>query len=276
MIAAALIVFREMLEMALVVGVLLAAPATLPGSRRWIGAGALLGGCGAALVAVFMEQMENSFGGDGEFLFNAVVLAIASLLIGWTTVWMQRHGREMSARMHEVGSAVSAGRTPVTALMLITLAAVMREGSEAVFFLFGAIQATAEDGWSMVAGSLLGMVSGAVVGWVVYKGLRVIPLKRIFAVVSTLLMVMAAGMASQAAWNLVMIDELPPLIDPLWDSSSLLPQESPMGELLHALMGYDAQPSAMQMVVFFTVLIALLALTMGTHRPEKQPNATAE
>ncbi len=262
MIAAALIVFREMLEMALVVGVLLAATTMLPGSRRWIGIGALLGGCGAALVALFMEQMENSFGGDGEFLFNAVVLAVASLMIGWTTIWMQRHGRELSAKMRAVGDAVRTGDAPVTALMLITLAAVMREGSEAVFFLFGAIRATAEDGWSMVAGSLLGMVSGAAVGWAVYRGLRVIPLQRIFGVVSALLIVMAAGMASQAAWNLVMIDKLPPLIDPLWDSSSLLPQESPLGELLHALMGYDAQPSATQMAVFFAVLIVLFALTV--------------
>jgi len=272
MLAAMLIVFREMLEMALVVGILLAATTPLPESRRWIGIGALLGGCGAALVAVFMEQMENSFGGDGEFLFNAAVLTLASVMIGWTTIWMQRHGHEISAQMRQVGDEISQGSTPVTALMLITLAAVMREGSEAVFFLFGAIQSTADDGWSVVIGALLGIVLGGLVGWGIYKGLRYIPLKRIFTTMSILLIMMASGMASQAAWNLVMIDKLPPLIDPLWDSSSLLPPESAIGELLHALVGYEAQPSAMQMAVFFAVLITLT--TLSVQRGNKRSSLT--
>jgi len=268
MLAAAVIVFREMLEMVLVVGILLAATASLPGSRRWIAMGALLGACGATVVAIFMEQMESSFGGDGEFLFNAAVLTLASLLIGWTTIWMQRNGRALSAQMRQVGAAIGEGSTPVTALMLITLAAVMREGSEAVFFLFGAVQATADDGWSVVGGALLGMVLGGAVGWGIYRGLKQLPLQRIFASVSALLILMAAGMASQAAWNLVAIDKLPTLADPLWDSSQWLAQESVVGELLHALIGYEAQPSGMQMAVFFTVLITLSLLLLRGEKPK--------
>ncbi len=275
MIAAALIVFREVLEMALVLGVLLAATAPIAAARRWIGFGALLGLAGATLVAIFMEQMENSFEGEGEFLFNAAVLALASALIGWTTIWMQRHGQEMSAQMRDVGKAVQTGDTPVTALLLIAMAAVMREGSEAVFFLFGAVRATADEGWQMVAGALIGVAGGALVGWGVYRGLRQIPLKRIFSVVSLLLILMAAGMASQAAWNLIAIDRLPPLIDPLWDSSALLTQESPLGELLHALIGYEAQPSAMQMAVFFSVLGLLLYLKGRTANDTAQQGAPA-
>ncbi|MDQ6964028.1 MAG: FTR1 family protein [Mariprofundales bacterium] len=266
MLAATIIVFREMLEMALVIGTLMAATSALPRSRHWIATGAALGACGAAVVALFMEQMESSFDGEGEFLFNAVVLALAAVLIGWTVIWMQRHGRELSTKMQQVGAAVDDGSTPVTALMLITLAAVMREGSEAVFFLFGAVQATAEDGWSVVAGALIGMILGGVVGWLVYRGLRHIPLQRIFATVSLLLILMAAGMSSQAVWNLVVIERLPALVDPLWDSSQLLAQESILGELLHALVGYEAQPSAMQMITFFIVLITLLLL-MTRSRP---------
>jgi len=262
MIAAALIVFREMLEMALVLGVLLAATGTVPAARRWIGFGTLIGAIGATLLAIFMEQMENSFDGDGELLFNALVLIIASLLIGWTTLWMQQHGREMSARMRRVGAAVGDGETPVTALSIIAAAAVMREGSEAVFFLFGAIQASDEEGWRVLFGALLGIAGGVLVGWGVYRGLRRIPLRRIFGVVSTLLVLIAAGMASQAAWNLVAIDRLPPLADPLWDSSALLAPDGAVGELLHALVGYDPQPSGMQMAVFFTVLTLLSVLML--------------
>ncbi|RMH52992.1 MAG: iron permease [Zetaproteobacteria bacterium] len=270
MIAAALILFREMLEMALVLGVLLAATGTVPTARRWIGLGTLVGAAGAVVLAVFMEQLESSFDGDGEFLFNAVVLAVASALIGWTTLWMQRHGREMSARMRAVGAAVHQGEAPVAALATIAAAAVMREGSEAVFFLFGAIQATDDEGWGLLAGALLGVVGAILIGWGVFRGLRRIPLDRIFTVVSALLVLIAAGMASQAAWNLVAIDRLPPLVDPLWDSSALLDPDGVAGGLLHALIGYDPQPSGMQMAVFLTVLL-LLGTMVLRRRPEREP-----
>ena len=261
MISAVLIVFREMLEMALVVGILLAATEQLPAARRWIGIGGIVGALGAAVVAWFMETMEASFDGEGEFLFNAVVLTLAAILIGWTTIWMQRHGREIGTRMKPVGNDIIAGDTPVTALAIITMAAVMREGSEAVFFLLGAVQATAEDGWSIAIGALIGILLGAIIAWGIYKGLRQVPLKQTFSVINGLLILLAAGMASQAVWNLVAIEKLPPLIEPLWDTSRGLSQDSAIGEVLHALVGYDPQPSAMQITVFAAVLITLTLLS---------------
>ncbi len=128
MISAWVIVFREVLEMALVLGVLLAATEGAPASRRWIAAGAAAGMAGALLIALFMEELENAFSGDGEFLFNAAVLALAAALIAWTVIWMGKHGREMSARMKAIGLAVSGGESPTTALALVAMAAVMREG----------------------------------------------------------------------------------------------------------------------------------------------------
>ena len=65
MISSLVIVFREMLEMALVVGVLMAATRGMTGSRHWIGLGVLGGLVGAGLFALFMEQVESSFSGDG-------------------------------------------------------------------------------------------------------------------------------------------------------------------------------------------------------------------
>jgi len=137
MISSMVIVFREMLEMVLVLGVLLAATRGLSGSRLWIGLGVFGGLLGAAFLGVFMEQMEGSFDGDGEFIFNAVVLFMASTMIAWTVFWMRKHGRMMSQRMQQIGGSVKEGDLPYTALAIVALSAVMREGSEAAFFLFG-------------------------------------------------------------------------------------------------------------------------------------------
>jgi len=258
MMSAMVIVFREVLEMSIVLGVLMAATAGSLESRRWIGFGTLLGLLGAVVVALFMAELESSMDGDGEFVFNAVLLSLAAILIAWTVIWMTKHGREMSARMRQVGQSVAEGDLPGTALFFVTLAAVIREGSEAVFFLFGAAQSAQQDGWDIVWGGTVGLLLGAAIGFILYRGLIRIPVKHMFLVVGWLLMLLAAGMASQAAANLVVVDMLPALVDTLWDTSKLLSMESIPGELLHVLMGYDDRPSGMQVLVFAVFLALVL------------------
>lgn len=267
MIAALVIVFREMLEMALVIGILLAATRGLAGSRRWIGVGIGGGLIGALIVAIFMEEMEASFNGSGEFMFNAIVLLLASGLIAWTVFWMTSHGRELSAKMKQVGASVKEGTLPYTALAVVSLSTVIREGSEAAFFLFGAAQ-TAQtdgwgaqtDGWGLMAGGVLGLVSALAIGAIVYAGMIRVPVRHLFSVAGWILMLIASGMASQAAMNLVTINWLPPLIDRLWDTSWLLPQSSLLGEVLHVLVGYDEGPSGIQFLVFVASLVTMALL----------------
>lgn len=271
MISSLVIVFREMLEMVIVMGVLMAATRGLIGSRHWIGAGALLGLAGAIFFGIFMARLEASFAGKGEFIFNAAVLATASLLIAWTVFWMTEHGRELSQRMQRLGSSVTQGDLPKIALLVVACSAVMREGSEAAFFLLGAARGVASDGWSMLAGGLLGGGSALLIGILIYLGLVRIPVHRLFSVAGWLLMLLAASMASEATWNLVSIDWLPPLIDPLWNSSALLSQESLLGQLLHILIGYNDQPSALQVIVFIlslSVMSSIYYRVQSSHKPK--------
>lgn len=280
MTSALIIVFREMLEMALVLGVLFAATRGLAASRRWIAGGIVAGAAGALLFAVFMEEIENSVNGDGEFLFNAVVLAVASVLIAWTVLWMSRHGRDMVNKVRGIGLAVVEGDAPRTALATVAAAAVMREGGEAVFFLFGATQAVPEEGAATFLGAVLGMVLGVVTGYLIYRGLLKIPLHRLFGVIGWLLILIASGMASQAVANLVAIGMLPPLVDTLWDSSAWLPESGLVGEVLHVMMGYSDQPSGMQMLVFAAVLACMIVLNrrqrrLSAHPPSRDVTAAA-
>jgi len=268
MISSMIIVFREVLEMAIVLGVLMAATQGAMRSRRWIAFGTLAGLLGAIIMALFMEELESSVSGDGEFIFNAIVLALASLLIAWTVIWMSKNGREMAKRMQYVGESVAQGDLPGTALFLVTLSAVMREGGEAVFFLFGAAQAGNAEAQDMIWGGLAGLMLGATLGFVLYRGLVRIPLKHLFLVVGWLLMLLAAGMASQAAANLVLIELIPAWVDTLWDTSAWLSMESIPGELLHVLVGYDDRPSAMQVLVFGAFLLIMFAIKYRTEHKQ--------
>ena len=276
MIAALVIVFREMLEMALVVGLLLAATHGMSGCRRWIAAGVVGGLVGALFFGLFMEQMEAAFEGEGEFIFNAAVLLLAAIMIAWTVFWMGRHGHEIGGRIKQTGAMVSEGSLPHTALALIALSAVMREGSEAVFFLFGAAQGMQAEGSSMLLGGLLGGGAALLVGAILYLGLLRVPLRKLLTVSGWLLMLLAAGMASQASWNLMVIDWLPPIVDTLWNSSALLSSESLLGEVLGVLVGYDDEPSGLQVIVFVLTLSVMVGLNsyLKRHLPSSRPAVT--
>ncbi|MDX8390558.1 MAG: FTR1 family protein [Mariprofundaceae bacterium] len=255
-----IIIFREMLEMALVIGIVMAATKGIVNTRRWIAAGAAAGFLGAAIVAILADFIAGSFSGVGERVFHAAVLALAAIMIAWTVIWMTQHGKELTSRMREVGSGVSSGDLPKTALAVVVFAAVMREGSEAVLFLHGAAMAGHGDAFSMAVGGFIGVLLGGITGWMVYQGLLRIPLRHLFGVVGWILVVLAAGMASQSSGQLVRADLLPALIQPIWDSTAWLPRSELPGQFLHVMTGYDDKPSGMQLLVFLTSLLLMAGM----------------
>ncbi len=178
--------------------------------------------------------------------------------------------------MRSIGTSVSEGGLPSTALALVALSAVMREGSEAVFFLFGAARTAPSDGWSLFTGGLLGAGAALAIGSVLYLGLSRIPLKRLFSVASWLLMLMAAGMVSEAAANLVIIEWLPALGERLWDISGLLSTQNLFGDFLHVLIGYDPAPSGVQVLAYGLALTIMVTLYRRTrNRPRKAAESAA-
>ncbi len=275
MISSTIIIFREVLEAAIVIGFLFASTMVAPQNRKaiWLGVG--LGVCGATFFAYFMAELESSFDNEGEFLFNAVILLLASLLITWSIVWM-RNQKEGQVHIKKIGEAVASGATSPIALTIIALSVVMREGSEAVFFLLGLSETIGANSFSLLAGGLLGLVLGFAVAYIIYKGMIRIPLRYLFQTISLFLMLIAAGMASEAAANLILIDKLPTLIDTVWDSSFLLSEQSIIGHFFHVLIGYDDAPSAMQ-VLFFTASICLtLIASYSTQKQHQLKKATTD
>lgn len=261
MFATALVVFREVLEASLIIGIVAAATRGIEGRARWIVGGIGLGAAGAIVVALFAERIAEAASGMGQELFNAGVLFAAVVMLAWHAIWMSQHGRELAARAGALGRAVHDGSAPVVALMMLVLLAVLREGSEVVLFLYGMVAAGGAQGATMGWGGALGLAAGALTGCALYFGLLKIPLRHFFTATNWLLLLLAGGMASQGARYLVQADLLPSLGAPAWDTSAWLPERSVLGQVLHALAGYDARPSGMQ-VVFYLVTAVLIALGM--------------
>lgn len=269
MLAALIIVFREVIEAGLIVGIVLAATQGVPFRSRWIAAGIAGGVSGACLVAGFAGEIANLFSGSGQELFNASILLLAVLMLTWHNVWMARHGREIAKHMKSVGAAVSAGEQPLTALAIVVGVAVLREGSEVVLFLYGIGQSTSAAG--MLAGGVLGLAAGAAVSALMYYGLLAIPPGKLFQTTAWLITLLAAGMAAQAVLFIQNAGYLNVLTRSVWDTSWLLPDGGEgvrgiIGKMLHTLVGYTAAPDAAQILAY----LATVAVIFGLMRWEKR------
>lgn len=269
MFGTAVIVFREVLEAAIIIGIVAAATREVPGRGRWLAAGLLAGLIGSGIVAASTDVIGSFASGIGQELFNAIVLGIAVVMLAWHNIWMSSHGAELAANARHVGKEIREGRSECSILLVVVGLAVLREGSETVLFLYG-IAATGDGGaHAMLAGGLVGVLAGVAVGYAIYAGLLRIPMRWFFTATSALVLLLAAGMASQAARFLIQADILPSLASPVWNTSAVLPEQSVTGMLLHSLIGYDAQPAGMQLVFYIAVLASILAGMQWAKRPRK-------
>lgn len=257
MLATAIIVFREVLEAALIIGIVLAATRGVIRRSAWVSAGVAAGLAGAGLVALFADAISTAIAGSGQEVFNASILFFAVIMLGWHNVWMGRHGRELAQQMNAMGQAVKEGERPMHMLAVVIGIAVLREGSEIVLFLYGIATAQQDQAGQMLAGGALGLLSGAVVGLMMYLGLLRIPSKYLFRVTSWLITLLAAGMAAQAAGFLVQADLLPAIVQTVWNTSEILSQNSILGRLLQTLIGYTDHPSGIQVLFYVATLVSI-------------------
>lgn len=258
MFGAAVIVFRETLEAALLMGIIAAAARSIPGRDRWLVLGLTAGLAGSLVVAALTKSIADLADGAGQEMFNAAVLGIAVLMLGWHNIWMARHGAAMATHARSVVASVEKGRRELSAIAIVIALAVLREGSETVLFLYGLASGGGLTLAGAVAGGALGLIGGIAAGGGIYAGLLRIPVRWLFSVTGTLILLLAAGMAGQMARFLIQADLLPAGITPLWDTSAVLPVDSALGSVLHVLVGYEAHPSATQMLFYGCALLAIL------------------
>jgi len=265
MLSIAIIVTREVLEISLILGVVLAATRSLRGRARWIAAGLAGGVIGSAIVAMAAGAISDAIGGMGQEIFNATILLMAAALIAWTVIWMKRHCMSVSKRLREVGVAVTEGRRPFYVLAVVIWLSMLREGSEIVLLSYGVLVSGVSVS-SLVAGALVGIAAGSLVGVAMYLGLVRIVTRHVFSITSAMLVFLAAGMVSQAIEFLGAAGIVGPMSSPLWDSSFLLSEHSVAGSALHTLIGYSAQPTGLQLAAYVgtVVLIALTLWRQGT------------
>jgi high-affinity iron transporter len=261
LLTSVILVLREVLEAALLFSLLLALSHRLNISFRWIGVSLLAGTLGAAIYGFNIDHVSDWFGGVGQELVNAFLQFLIYGLLCVLAVLAMRH--------HHGGRGLE---KLFTVVMTSTLAlAIVREGSEILVFLSGFLQIP-DQLTAVLAGSAIGAGIGISVGVVLYFALLNLsrPTARITGAI--LLLLVAAGMASQAAQLLIQADWLPSQY-PLWDSSWLLDEQSIAGQLLYALVSYEATPTGLQVGIHIAAIFLLVAVAVIFGRIRNTGNA---
>jgi high-affinity iron transporter len=274
MIAALLIVFREVIEAGLIVGIVLAATTGVPGRARAVAMGIGAGIAGACLVAAFAGELAGLFQGSGQEFFNAAILLLAVGMLTWHNVWMASHGRQMARELKAAGHQVRTGERTLAALSIVVGVAVLREGSEVVLFLYGIAAQGGTSAAAMVTGGGLGLALGGVISALMYFGLLTIPAGKLFQVTSGLITLLAAGMAAQAVIFLQNGGWLEFFTSTVWDTGWLIKEDSITGRLLHTLIGYSEAPNGAQLIAYGATIVLIVVLMRLVNAPSSMPKAS--
>lgn len=257
------IVWRESVEALLVIGILwtwLKVRGEMQRGRWYLAAGVGGGLLLAAALAVAMTLVQDELAGTALAYFQAAMVLLASVLITQMVLWMMRHGRSMKQQL-TAGAEAAFSRAGAVGVAILVAIAVAREGAETAIFLYGlSFSAGAGLWWGALAGFALALATA----WMLARGLRFFSYAVFFRATSALLLLLACALLVSGVQQLIGLEALPPLVDPLWDSSTLLDDSHGLGGLLASFAGYRARPS-LTLLLFVAAYWSLVWL--WTRRP---------
>ena len=255
MLQIAIVVFREILEISLILGILTAATKEIPGRTKWIASGLTLGIAASLLLAFFTDKISESLDGMGQEFFNGLILISASVMIGWTVLWMQKHAKSISGELKRLSNSVREGKKPLYILLVVVFLSVLRESAEVVLFTYSYYVSGTEIS-GIIYGLIAGLILGSAVGFALYLGILKAFGKYFFIVTTWLLIFLSAGIASQGIGFWINAQITPTLGE--FDFSMILSQQSFIGKFLHIFFGYIDQPAGAQLLTYFVTLAALI------------------
>ena len=253
-----LVTIREGLEMALIVTILLGYLRSIDQKglykQVWYGVAAAAGlsiAFGAGLEIASREL-------DGRILeaFEGLTMLVAVAVLTWMLFWMKAQSAGLSSQLRgSVDTAISRGS--MLALVFLAFSSVAREGFETSLFLFaGSSNQGADLGFAI--GGVMGFAIAAIAGVGLYYGAARLPLRQFFLASAIVLMLLAAGLLSNAITELYEATIIPTVGERPWDTDSFISMTSTLGKFLHTLFGYDSAPGTTQIVLYWTYLLTVL------------------
>jgi high-affinity iron transporter len=249
---------REGIEMALVIGIVLAYLGQIGarGARVWVWAGAGAAAAVSLFALALLNALDAEFEGAAEQLFEGTTMVLAAIFLTWMIFWMLRNASSLRTELQQGVQAVLARGGAAWGLFFLVFFAVVREGVELALLLFAA------PGEGKLVGSVTGLVLAVGVGVLIYAFGRRVDLRTFFRVTTVVLVLFAAGLVAHAAAEFIEAGPLAAVQGPtLWSTAAVLPDDSGLGSILRALLGYQDQPTLIEVVAYVVYFVVVWSLS---------------
>lgn len=265
-ISALIISLREGVEMALVVGIVLAylGQVGAHGARKWVWAGAAAAAAVSLLALGILNALNAEFEGTTEQIFEGVTMLLATVFLTWMVFWMLRNSRYLKSELQRGVQGVLERGGAAWGLFFLVFFAVVREGVELALLLFAA------PGEGKLVGAVVGLALAAGIGLLIYAFGRRVDLRTFFRITTVILILFAAGLFAHAAHEFAEAGPLAPIEGPkLWSTKAVLPDDEGVGAVLRAFLGYQDEPTVLEVVAYagYFVVVWLLSKTNITRQP---------
>ena len=261
-----IIVFREVLEASLIVGILYTflKKTDQQDSIKRMWQGVVLALILSIIGSFAFQKIAGGFQGKSEKLFEGFVMIIAAIILSTVIVWMGKNKNIAEDLKNKAESALSSSKVGL-GIFILAFISVFREGIETILFLYGVMM---KEGGLSISLSLIGAVLGIGVGYLIFVQGKKVPLKTFFNVSSILLIFVAGGMFAYGIHEL----ESAGLITDygrVWDinpaqledgSYPLLHDKGFIGGLFKGLFGYNGNPSMIELLSWFFCVGGLFIL----------------
>lgn len=252
MVAAFVLFLREGLEASLIVSILFAALRQLGQTRQtravWIGVALALLASSLGGFALYIT-IRDFVGSTYQAIFETIAFLLAVVLLTTMTFWMQKHSRTLKKDITAKASIASSG----FAFGLLAFTTVGREAIEtAMFTLAFAFQS---NGGLVLLGAFLGLTAAIGLCVLIYRLGYKLDYRVFFRVMGIILTIFAAGLVGDAIQNMQQLGWLPFGMTPLWNTAHILSEDSQLGDLLHAFLGYAQEPTVLQGLLYTLYLL---------------------
>ncbi len=256
----AMVVFREFLEITILIGFFGAAARNLKDFKLLMISGILIGCFGASLIAFFAKYIADSLDGIGSDIFDVVVILITVVMLCFTLVWMKNYSHKLKTNIRSVAEAIESGTLSKAMLIGLIASTIFREGSEIVLLVHSVSMINNEEVYAYISGFTIGALSGITCGLTIYFSLFIFAKKYIFSISTIFMTFIAAGLAGEAAKILSNIGMINILTNVAWDTSSFISDNSLAGRILKVVIGYSARPKEIEILFYLCTILTIIVL----------------
>lgn len=246
--AAFFLAFREGLEAFLIVGILLSIldKLNLQKEKKFVWFGLLVGLIASAILAfIFIVAIDGFESEEIRYAVTLGILAFAIVMLSYILFWV--HNNKIKDHLHR---QIEFSLNQKLTIFGVIFFAVLREGFELVMFIMALSSNFNFSANSTAIWTTLGLMASAVLVYLIFATSKQLNLKQVFNYSSFMILIITAGLLSLLVRGLQAKDYLGVIINPLYDTSSIVTNDSTLGQIMGALIGYDATPSLLQVGAF--------------------------